>query len=142
MLVPVQSEARLVVRCELAVFSDAVEPDAITERIGIQPSVTRRRGDLIRTGGPQVPNHQWVWHPDSGVEQDMDSQLDALRAVTISRVDSFRKLQGEADVVLAIVIEHHGDDLSLGWVLDRRHVALAAALGASIDVDEYDYTSS
>lgn len=43
--------------------------------------------------------------------------------------------------MLAIVIEHYGHDLSLGWGLDRRHVELAAALGASLDIDEYDYTS-
>jgi hypothetical protein len=44
-------------------------------------------------------------------------------------------------VVLEIVIEHYERALSLGWVLDRRHVELAAALGASLDIDVYDYTS-
>lgn len=39
-----------------------------------------------------------------------------------------------------IWIEYYGDDLRLGWVLDRRHVSAAAAFGASLGVDEYDCT--
>jgi hypothetical protein len=43
-------------------------------------------------------------------------------------------------VTLSLLIVHHGTELSLGWVLDRRHVAAAAAFGASVDVDEYNDT--
>ena len=54
----------------------------------------------------------------------------------------FRTLPAEVNVRVAIWITHHGDDLRLGWMLDRRHVTAAAAFGASLDVDEYDDTET
>jgi Domain of unknown function (DUF4279) len=129
------------VSCELAVFSESVEADAVTTRVGVDPAETRRMGDARRSGKGRVKNHQWIWRPCSDVPRNLDSQLDALRAMAIERVEAFKALQNEARVVLEIVIEHYERALSLGWVLDRRHVELAAALGASLDVDEYDYTS-
>lgn len=43
---------------------------------------------------------------------------------------------------LTFLIEHYGDDLFRGWVMAARHVSMAAAFGALISVDEYNYTES
>jgi hypothetical protein len=45
-------------------------------------------------------------------------------------------------VPVSIWLVHQGKDLSLGWVLDRRHVIAAAAFGALLDVDDYDSTET
>ena len=121
-------------------FSASLEPHVIAERVGVRASNARRQGDLIRPGGPSVLNHQWVWRPDAQIPWDLDSQLDAIAAMAADRVEAFEGLKNEAEVVLSVVIEHLGRGLTLGWSLDRRHLELAAALGASLDIDEYDYT--
>jgi Domain of unknown function (DUF4279) len=131
-----------VVRCALFFSSETMRPEEITERVGIQPTVQRIKGQP-RKGNPAKPvvNHQWIWKPDEeGVERSLDAQLDAIWAALGSRADAFKSLRADAEVVVDILIEHYGDDLRLGWALDRRHVSAAAAFGASIDVDEYDYT--
>jgi Domain of unknown function (DUF4279) len=89
-----------------------------------------------------IPSHQWVWKPDSSVEHLLDPQLDAIWTSLSPHADAFRHLPPEAEVGLSIWITHRGTDLSLGWVLDRRHVAAAAAFGATIDIDEYNFTES
>jgi hypothetical protein len=83
-----------------------------------------------------------MWQTDDSVERSLDAQLDALWSALGSRADAFRSLSPGAEVQLGIWITHRGSELSLGWILDRRHVAAAAAFGASIGVDEYDGTES
>ncbi len=127
-------------RCALGVFSAAYPPDEITARVGITPTRARVAGDLIRAGGPTVPKHLWLWEPPAQVPNELNAQLDAVRSVIAGRAALFRELGSEAEVEIAIVLEHYGRQLLLGWHLDQRHVQLAAELGAHIDVDEYDYT--
>jgi hypothetical protein len=134
--------ARDEIHCALDVFSASLTPEEITHRIGTQPTIVRRRGSRPRPGaGPKdgLPENQWEWNPDASVPLTLDAQLDAIWTALGSRAQAFRDLS-EAHVVVDILIEHHGDGLSLGWAMVERHVLMAAALGASISVDEYDYT--
>ena len=130
-----------VVRCALAVYSETLSAAEITECVDIQPTESRIKGQP-RKGNPSksVVNHQWIWKPGEGVERSLDAQLDALWAALGHRAAAFKGLPVDAEVVVDIWIEHYGDDLRLGWVLDRRHVSGAAAFGASLGVDEYDCT--
>lgn len=129
-------------RCTLGIFSETCTPDEITARVGIEPTRSRIAGELIRVGGPTVPKHLWLWEPPSEVPRDLTAQLDALCSVTAGRAPLFRDVGSEAEVEIAIVLEHYGRELLLGWHLEQRHVQQAAQLGASIDVDEYDYTDT
>jgi hypothetical protein len=127
------------VRCDLTVFSELLEPAAITARVGIEPTRSRRAGELIRRGGPTVPKHLWVWQPSDDVAQKLDAQLDAIWSASAGREQDFCELGDTTEINVSIVIEHYGSQLVLGWVLDRRHVRHAAALNAILDVDEYEY---
>jgi Domain of unknown function (DUF4279) len=126
----------------LGVFSHEVPASEVTAHVGIEPTVQRVKGEarLGRNREMVVASHQWVWKPDSSVEQLLDPQLDAIWSALRAHAEAFSTLPPEAKVTLSIWMVHRGTELSLGWVLDRRHVAAAAAFGASIDVDEYDYT--
>lgn len=131
-----------VVRCALVVYSETLSAAEITQRVGIQPTEAKIKGQP-RKGNPAMPvvNHQWKWKPDEeSVERSLDAQLDAIWDALGARADVFKGLPADAEVMVDIWIEHYGDDLRLGWALDQRHVTRAAAFGASIGVDEYDYT--
>lgn len=136
-----QQHWREVVRCALAVYSETLSAADITERVDIQPTEARIKGQP-RKGNPTKPvvNHQWIWKPDEGVERSLDAQLDVLWAELGRQAAAFKGLPIDAEVVVDIWIEHYGEDLRLGWVLDRRHVNAAAAFGASLGIDEYDCT--
>jgi hypothetical protein len=130
------------VQCSLNVFSHRVSAREVTAHVGIEPTVQRVKGEARpgRNREMVVASHQWVWKPTSSVERLLDPQLDAIWSALGSHAEAFSSLPAEAEVTLSIWIVHHGTELSLGWVLDRRHVAAAAAFGASLDVDEYDDT--
>lgn len=135
-------DARTEVRAGIVVFSDNMSPAEIAAHVGIEPTEQSIKGEPLpgkRTRRVVVARHRWAWRPD-GTERSLDAQLDAVWTALGSRADSFKRLPTDAEVVVDIWIEHHGDDLRLGWALDRRHVSAAAAFGASIGVDEYDCT--
>ena len=130
------------VRCSLNVFSQSVSAREITAHVGIEPTVERIKGEARpgRNRDMGVASHQWVWKPASSVEHLLDPQLDAIWSALGPHAEAFSSVPAEAEVILSIWIVHQGTELSLGWVLDRRHVVAAAAFGASLDVDEYDDT--
>lgn len=87
------TRARDEIRCALAVFSASLTPEEITDRVGTQPTVVRRRGSRPRPGaGPKdgLPEHQWIWNPDAGVALTMGAQLDAIWTALGSRAPAFR----------------------------------------------------
>ncbi len=132
------------IHCELAVVSKRIMPEEVTDRIGMRPTLARHRGDPTARGndsGYGLPEHQWIWTPNEGTALTLDAQLDAIWTELGAYTHAFRDLGAEVRVVIDILIEHYGTALSLGWVLHERHVAMAAAFGAMISVDEYDYTS-
>jgi Domain of unknown function (DUF4279) len=130
------------VRGSITVFSDTVTAAEVTACVGIDPTRQRLKGEPISAKRPHIPvaSHLWVWQTDDSIERSLDAQLDALWGALGSRADAFRSLSPKAEVQLGIWITHCGSELSLGWTLDRRHVEMAAAFGASIGVDEYDAT--
>jgi uncharacterized protein DUF4279/anti-sigma-K factor RsiG len=127
-------------RCVLGVFSEWSRPDEITARVGVTPTRSRVAGELIRPGGPTVPKHMWLWEPSTDVPRELNAQLDAIWSAIAGRAPLFRELASNGVVEIAVVLEHYGRHLLLGWALDRRHIERAAELGANIDIDEYDYT--
>lgn len=130
------------VRCSLSVFSDEMTAAEISRFVNKDPTRQRIKGEPISPKRPHilVRSHMWVWKVSDSIPRSLDAQMDALWASLGPRADTFRRLPAGANVQLSIWITHRGSELSLGWVLDRRHVAAAAAFGASIDVDEYDGT--
>lgn len=130
------------VRCSITVFSDSTTAAEISNYIGIEPTQKRVKGDPISAKRPQtlVASHMWVWQVGDSVERSLDAQLDELWSALGPHADKFKNLPSGANVQLDVWIIHRGSELSLGWVLNRRHVAAAAAFGATINVDEYDET--
>ena len=129
------------VRCSLCIFSPSTSPKALTELVGITPTYSRRKGEPRNPGAPgsTVVTNIWVWKAPEDIEAQMNSQLDAIWRAHSTKAKAFRELPPDASVTLSIEIYHH-TDLSLGWSLDKRHVAMMAAFNASMDIDEYDYT--
>lgn len=130
------------VRCSISVASNTVTAAEIARLVGVAPTRQRTKGDAISDKRPntRVASHLWIWRPDDSVAPSLEAQLDAIWGALGQYAQAFSALPEEVKVRLALWIVHRGDDLRLGWGLDRRYVAYAAAFGASLDVDEYDAT--
>lgn len=67
----------------------------------------------------------WAWEPPKDVARELNAQLDAIWSATTGRAPLVRELASNGIVEIAIVLEHHGSELLLGWTLDRRHTSSA-----------------
>jgi hypothetical protein len=131
-------------RAYFAVFSDELNPDELTARLGMQPSsVTRKESKQV---DPPVPKTN-AWKIDSGLEKGAPvwQHLEALRALVAPVSDRIAELcQGEPAAVLQIVREFTpaDEEADLGFWLDTPWLAILTQTGARLDVDEYDYTTA
>jgi hypothetical protein len=127
----------------LAVYSDTISASEITSLIGIEPTEQRVKGQPVRGKRNRkitVVSHQWIWQPNDSIERSLDAQLNAIWAALKPYAEVFQHLPPEVDILLDIWISHYGSEIWLGQKLDKRHVTAAAAFGASISIDQYDFT--
>lgn len=65
----------------LRIFGDALDPDEITRRLGIEPTGCARKGDTHRTAsGREVVARSGSWRLDAGVPGNLSTQIAALLA--------------------------------------------------------------
>jgi hypothetical protein len=127
----------------LSVTSDRLSPDEISTIIGIQPTSTRQRGALTRTGlmrRPEFDLHEWEFreqldlnprdyigcHSATFITEFLDKIKDAAPQV--------KELSENHDVLISLVY-HTREIPYIG--LSREQVLAIAELGARLD---YDFT--
>jgi hypothetical protein len=126
-----------------AIFSADVTADEMTERVGLEPDEVLVQGRR-RSGPPPVPrSHAWKL-VDRGPGR-IDDQAERLIARLRPHRDRLVALCREPGFSVGLLIGRHFPDEDgvpdgFGWHLDAQLVEFLAAVGASIDVDEYDYS--
>ncbi|MEU1620500.1 DUF4279 domain-containing protein [Streptomyces sp. NPDC005722] len=138
-----------------ALYSRHTPAHEITERLGVSPDKVSVRGS--RRAGPTVlpVDHSWkvaCADPDVCVDEQIARVLDRLRPHTAGIAALAARLAAEGGgAVLQVVRCFEDADRTppgapdgpnlFGWHLDREVLDFLAAVGAEIDVDEYDMTS-
>ena len=125
-------------RASLRVFSSVLSVDEITARIGVEPSSSRRKGDLMSPRNPKSSRQeQSVWIFDSGLPSTdpMPKHLESIRHFVEPRVDQLGSLSGEARVDLLLGWRQTTDQASV--VIDRNLCQALATVGAAIVLDLY-----
>lgn len=122
----------------MRIVGEAVDPDAITARLGLAPTRAHHKGEPI---SPRVrrPRPFGVWLLDSplGRDRPLEEHLDVLLGLLEPRAEALRSLAAEgcpADLFSGHFMQRYntGIELSPG-VLGR-----VAALGLALDIDIYD----
>lgn len=130
------------VAISLWVTSDELSPEAITHRIGIEPSHVRVRGTPIRGRGmskrPEFDHHEWQLRErlDIHLSDDVGGQTEGFITRFLERIKwaaaRIKELSENNDVQVSVVYHVH----EMPYVgLTRQHVHDIAALGANLDFD-------
>ena len=123
-------------RVWLAVVGTRTEPDAITERLGLVPTSTLRKGSPVpylpaAVPGPVVKANRWEVRVPVATDQDLDEHLRVLEGIMSDDVIAgLRELSDEGFV--RIEIETYHDN---GIVLPAKLVRRLAEAGGSFDID-------
>ncbi len=125
----------------LWVSSDQMDPDSVTQRVGLEPTRVRLRGTPIRAGmmrRPEFDKHEWSVEREirlaNGllVPEESEAAINHFLKSLIGSAAAFRALSEEHDV--AVVLVYHMKYVPyIG--LTRRQVQFIAELGARIDFD-------
>jgi Domain of unknown function (DUF4279) len=129
------SEPEISIRLELR--SDEIDPDRITEALGLQPSETWRRGDAWGRRPRPHPEHGWVlatpyratWDPDEPLRQLLE-WIEPSKASLIELTAG-----GLVEGRLSIVGSQRDRGPSI--YLDSEVVRVIAQLGLDLNVDFY-----
>jgi Domain of unknown function (DUF4279) len=125
----------------LSVTSDRLSPDEISQAIGIQPTYTRQRGALTRTGlmrRPEFDLYEWQFRrqfdlkPGNCAAQDFEKFINEFLDQIKNSTPQIRALSEHHNVTVSLV--YHVDEMPyIG--LTRQQVLAVAALGARLDYD-------
>jgi Domain of unknown function (DUF4279) len=136
-----QNKARDYLSITLCISSDRMDPDSITQQLGIQPTSLRLRGTPIRNGMMRRPGfdlHEWWLRKELPLSEGLLEQEEAERFIS----HFFSGLTSAAESIHALS-EDHSVSVQLVYKmkyipyigLTRDHVRAAAALGARLDYD-------
>jgi hypothetical protein len=130
------------VKISLAISSHETEPETITQRVGLQPTSTRRQGTPVRNGllrRPEFDLHEW-W-----IDQEMPLASNILldgeaKAFFTRFFDSF---VGHSEKVISALSKDHSVVVIVNYHMNympyigltKDHVQALARLGAGLDFD-------
>lgn len=145
-----RNEQRAEIRVYAASEDGDYDPDAFTERIGIEPTRLYRKGEILRSGRPRG-HTVWWWETEEQTTRDTE-------AVVIEVLDRFEpvlqqlgdaKTELDLHLVLGVVISMYGvietdpdgevsaDAATPAFALSVETLQRLGRLGADFDVDQY-----
>lgn len=121
----------------LIINSDLLESDAITARIGIQPTRTKKKGE------PRTPKsslvwetNYWIFEPQKDVPDELERKLSFLLAQLENAATSIFNISEECNISINIIYKGYQEWMG-DWHLDRQIISRILSLGADIDLDIY-----
>jgi len=122
---------------EFALVGDRLEPQHITERLGLSPSRAGRAGDPIIAGQGKRRTNAWVLSIGPERSYALDEQIDRLIAQLKPKTGQIVGLRVELEVELRLdCAVYIADETPAIW-FSPGAVAWAGQVGASIGVDLY-----
>lgn len=128
------------VRVYLSIFGDSFPLEDITEKLGIEPSNTYRKGDRIPNRSSKLLRKETSWHLDTGYQEsfDVEEQLQQIIMPLQNKVSIIQEIKQTYSVVCKfyiVIIMEEGDTPSL--YLDKDVINFVSSIGAEFDIDLY-----
>jgi Domain of unknown function (DUF4279) len=128
------------VRVYLCITSLTLDPEMISQRIGLTPTRSRMIGEPQHPKTPylKVKEHRWYLEPQKDLPRSLEDKL----AYLLDRLEPMQlrvaQLQGECKIFICICYKGYRSWMG-GWHLDQESIRRIAALNAEIDLDLYAY---
>jgi hypothetical protein len=115
----------------LYVTGESMDPAAVTRTLGLDPSVTWRKGEK-RTGIVPAKLDTWAYYVGDSEDVDLTPLLNEMLEVLLPRREAFLDLRrrGELDVELALVAQ--GGDVAPYFEVEPDSLRAIADLGAHL----------
>jgi hypothetical protein len=123
-------------RIWLGIYGADLDPDEITQLLGIEPTASHRRGEARRSAGPW-PRGAWLLKREGARGQEPAQILNATLNELPEDPDVWSRLRATYEVRLTFGL--HLDDFNRGFDLAPEVVERLASTGAIVGFDIYRY---
>lgn len=120
--------------CELAIISDVVSPDVITEELNIFPERSFRKGakSVSRYSGSTItrPHNLWALQsmPIETYEETIKPHLDYLKSMFQLKLEVLKKYKNDSRFEVSFWIWIQTDNSGIGFDLDEEHLDFLNAI--------------
>lgn len=133
---------RTKVRVYFSLFGDTFPLDYVTEKLGITPSNTYTKGDIITHLPITLARKETAWVLDTGYQESLDVNDQLQQVITLLRKKAFIineiKMNYSVECKIFIVAEIEEGDIPAIY-LDRDVIRFASIIEAEFDIDLYAY---
>jgi Domain of unknown function (DUF4279) len=120
-------------------YGDSFDPDEITRRLGLKPTVSYRPGDpIMRDGKGHRRHYGWIIAVGEQETLKIDDLLRELRERISVSSHTIRQVCNDLDINLVVVCgvrQHEDAETTPALFFPSEFVAWVAELGGSLDVD-------
>ena len=136
----VASYVEAAVKISLAVYSHTLDPQTMTQHIGIAPTKTRQKGDQVRSYVHRTyAEHRWYYELQPDTPASPEVKIQRLLYQVSPVANKFAQLANDGCHVV-LHIAYKGYQSSMGGLhLDAETARQIALLGAAVDIDLYAY---
>ncbi|MFD1738714.1 DUF4279 domain-containing protein [Bacillus salitolerans] len=131
---------RTKVRVYFSLFGDTFPLDYVTEKLGITPSHTYRKGDVIPNRSTTLFRKETSWDLDTGYQESLDVNEQLQQIITqlrnkVSIISEIKKIYSvECKFFIVVEIEEGNTP---GLYLDRDIINFASNIEAEFVIDLY-----
>ncbi len=129
------------VMIEFSIYGDNFEPDYITNHLGIRPSETYLKGELIRNG--RIARKETAWTLSTGYEvsTDINVQLKKLMLLIENKLDKLETLKDKIHInMLFMVVVKIENKEAPAMYLEKPFIDFLGKLEAEVGFDIYIYS--
>ncbi|MCB1214506.1 MAG: DUF4279 domain-containing protein [Deltaproteobacteria bacterium] len=123
----------------LQIISSILKPDAITAKLGLQPTRQYEKGSLKQgvagtRHGQRYDTSLWRYEENLPSATDFDKKLNSLLQILVKRKQKLKSLLDSCSIGIQVV--HYVQvDYTWGWHLDKKQILLLSQLGVELDID-------
>ena len=129
-------ENKTTIRAYLSLFSDHFPLEDVTERLGVQPTSTYRKGDKGKYSIKKETS--WDFETEEMYTLYVSEPINEILDIFESKINLINEIKNDYDLTIklfiVIVIE---DNCSPAIIIDHRLVSFLHAISAEIDIDQY-----
>ena len=131
---------RTKVKVCFSIFGDTFPLDYVTEKLGITPSDTYRKGDIIPNRSTTQFRKETSWDLDTGYQESLDVNEQLQQIITqlrnkVSIISEIKKTYSVECKFFIIVIMEEGH--TPAFYLDKDVINFASSIEAEFDIDLY-----
>jgi hypothetical protein len=124
------------VYAHLDLSSTSLDPDQITERLGLRPTETWRIGDKAPNTGRLRKDHRWELQTRDYGSSDLNEPLDDLLGVLTPVAESLRGVADQCDAAMICIVGSFGET-NPGLFVDKAMMETIRGLGLDLQLDLY-----